>query len=76
MPVAGQGVPPEVWDLVVKTAERKEAGPPEEVMDLVEQRQAARKRKDWAAADALREKIEGLGWKVEDGRKGARIFRK
>ena len=76
MPVLGQGVPLEVWEMAVKMVECKEAGPPQQVMELVEQRQAARQRQDWAYADALREKIEGLGWRVEDGREGAQIFRR
>jgi cyanophycinase-like exopeptidase len=75
LPVPGQGVPLEVWELAVRTAECKEAGPPQQVMELVEQRQAARQRQDWTCADALREKIECLGWKVEDGKKGVRVRR-
>jgi hypothetical protein len=39
---------------------------PGEVLTLVEQRQAARLRKDWAASDALRAQITALGWLVKD----------
>jgi cysteinyl-tRNA synthetase len=41
------------------------------VQALVEARQAARARKDWAASDALREQIEALGWRVKDTPEGA-----
>lgn len=39
---------------------------PEDVQALVDRRQEARLRKDWAASDALRDQIAGLGWKVVD----------
>jgi len=40
--------------------------PPPEVVLLAEEREEARARRDWAAADALRSKIAVLGWKVLD----------
>ena len=43
---------------------------PAEVTDLVEQRRAARKAKDFALADALRDKITALGYTVEETRQG------
>ena len=76
MPVAGQGVPPEVWERAMEAARRKEDFPPQEVLDLVEQRQEARLRKEWAKADELRKRIEEMGWKVEDGKEGVRAVRK
>ncbi len=33
---------------------------------LIEQRSAARSRKDFAAADAVRDKLEGIGIMLED----------
>ena len=39
---------------------------PEEVATLVEQRAEARKAKDFAAADAIRDKLLALGWTVKD----------
>ena len=41
-------------------------GPPEEVVRLAEERQSARKRKDYAASDKARDRIRELGWSVED----------
>ncbi|MEA3329903.1 MAG: cysteine--tRNA ligase [Nanoarchaeota archaeon] len=39
---------------------------PADVMMLVEERDMARKSKDWTKADKLREKIKKLGWQVDD----------
>ena len=36
------------------------------VEELVARRQAARKAKDWAAADALRDELSAMGVVVED----------
>jgi cysteinyl-tRNA synthetase len=49
------------------------AGPPAEVARLVEAREAARRRRDWAQADALRADIHGQGWTVEDTAAGPRV---
>jgi cysteinyl-tRNA synthetase len=46
---------------------------PVEVQGLVDERQAARSRRDWKRADALREEILRLGWAVEDTPAGARV---
>ncbi len=39
---------------------------PAEVVELAEARAAARRARDWAAADALRARIEDAGWRVVD----------
>lgn len=39
---------------------------PKEVIKLAEERKSARKNKNWKKADALREKIEKLGFKIND----------
>jgi cysteinyl-tRNA synthetase len=46
---------------------------PAAVRELVAERQAAREAKDWAAADALREKIQAQGYVVEDRKEGPLI---
>ncbi|KKG10978.1 cysteine--tRNA ligase [Methanosarcina sp. 2.H.A.1B.4] len=46
---------------------------PEEVVRLVEEREAARKKKDWEASDALREKIKALGYVVQDTKEGPNV---
>ncbi|MCH5206549.1 MAG: cysteine--tRNA ligase [Oscillospiraceae bacterium] len=43
---------------------------PSEVTELLEQRKAARKAKDFATADALRDKIAEMGYIVEETRQG------
>jgi cysteinyl-tRNA synthetase len=49
--------------------------PPTEVQELAGQRQRARERQDWAAADDLRERIRAEGWEVEDTPQGPRLTR-
>jgi cysteinyl-tRNA synthetase len=46
---------------------------PEEIVELVHQRQAARRSKDFAKADAVRDTLAGLGWVVEDTPDGPRV---
>lgn len=43
---------------------------PDEVKDLLAQRQAAREKKDWATSDALRDKLMNLGFEVKDTAEG------
>ncbi|MBR0459752.1 MAG: cysteine--tRNA ligase [Victivallales bacterium] len=49
---------------------------PEEIQQLAEQRQAARKAKDWARADAIRQELDAKGWVIEDTPKGPHFKRK
>ena len=49
---------------------------PAEVHKLAEERTAARKAKDWARADALRDELAGLGYVVEDTANGPKIVKK
>lgn len=46
---------------------------PAEVLALVEQRKEARKAKDFAKADALRDEITALGWSIRETRQGTEI---
>lgn len=43
---------------------------PQSILDIAEQREEARKNKDWNEADRLREKIEEQGYKIKDGSDG------
>lgn len=43
-----------------------------EAAALIREREAARQRKDWATADALRERLRSLGYEVQDTREGPR----
>ena len=47
--------------------------PPPEVAQLVAERSAAREERDWATADALRDRIRGLGWEVMDETSGTQL---
>jgi len=49
---------------------------PAEVTALLTARESARANRDFAGADALRDRIEALGWVVEDTPRGARVHRK
>jgi cysteinyl-tRNA synthetase len=42
---------------------------------LVAERDEARAARDWARADALRDRLVALGWTVEDGPSGTLIRR-
>jgi len=48
---------------------------PAEVKALVKVREAARKEKDWAASDKIRDKINKLGYQVNDKENGPEITR-
>lgn len=49
---------------------------PDEILALVEQRKEARKARDFAKADELRDKISELGYVVEETRQGTKISKK
>ncbi|RXA20474.1 cysteine--tRNA ligase [Methanosarcina sp. MSH10X1] len=46
---------------------------PEDVMKLVKEREAARKKRDWAVSDTIREKIKSLGYIVQDTKEGPNL---
>lgn len=46
---------------------------PEEVVKLVEEREAARKKRDWAVSDAIRDRIKSLGYIVQDTKEGPNV---
>ena len=60
--------------LATGTADGTAAIPPE-IASLLDQRQAARKAKDFKQADAMRDELKKLGWIIEDTPKGARLKR-
>ena len=53
----------------------REEEAPAEVIALAEERLAARKAKDWAKSDELREKLKALGYAVKDGKDGYSLSR-
>lgn len=74
MPDVRDGIPEDVWEWVQagppSPPATPEPSPPAQVMELVSQRTAARARRAWAEADALRAQIEALGWQVLDTPEG------
>ena len=49
---------------------------PQEIKNLVAERQAARDAKDWAASDRLRDTIQDLGYLVQDTKGGMQVIKK
>jgi len=56
--------------LGIQTAEEKA---PAEILALAEERQAARKSKDFARSDQIRDELFSKGWAIEDTPKGPRV---
>jgi cysteinyl-tRNA synthetase len=55
-------------------ADKKESNePPTEIVELAENRMQARKDRNWAEADALRDQITAAGWAIEDTPNGYRL---
>ncbi len=46
---------------------------PPELLALLEERQAARKAKDFKRSDAIRDELKAKGWVIEDTPKGPRL---
>ncbi len=83
-PEAGAGLPGEVWQRALEIYHARQSqemasfddeSPPPEVLVLVEERQAARARKDWAASDSLREQVADLGWLIQDTPEGPKVVK-
>ena len=55
---------------------KKETGIPDDIMDLVERRVQAKKARDFALADALRNEITAKGYVVEDTPQGPKVTKK
>ena len=70
LPPPQTDIPDAVWQ-AVQAAQASQAAasaptPPPQVLELVQQREAARARREWATADHLRQQLAGLGWQVVD----------
>ncbi|PIP44443.1 MAG: cysteine--tRNA ligase, partial [Deltaproteobacteria bacterium CG23_combo_of_CG06-09_8_20_14_all_60_8] len=48
----------------------EDEGVPAEIVALAAERQAARKAKDFARSDAIRDQLAAAGWAIEDTAKG------
>ncbi len=65
-----------VLGLDVRAMLKKDSGIPSEVMDLVNQRVEAKKNKDFAKADALRDQVSAMGYQIKDTPQGPQVTKK
>jgi cysteinyl-tRNA synthetase len=65
----------QAMDAVLGVGAIAEAEVPAELTALLEERQAARKAKDFKRSDAIRDELKAKGWSIEDTPKGARLKR-
>jgi len=63
----------ESLDKVLGFLEFKDYTVPKEIMELVQEREEARKRKDFASSDRLRQDILKKGWQLDDTKDGTRV---
>jgi len=70
------GLRPDAVDMVVNASKAENNAPPGEALELLEQRQAARARKDFSESDRLRDEIASLGWMVQDGKEGQKLIKR
>jgi cysteinyl-tRNA synthetase len=68
---------PLLWDQVnrVLGIAPATADVPSEILELLQKREAARKNKDWAGSDRIRDEITARGWTVRDTPKGQEVKR-
>ena len=71
--VLGLGLISEAQKLLAKNSEEDI---PEEIAQLLEQRKEARKNKDFALADSIRDRISEMGYIVEETRQGTKVTKK
>lgn len=64
-----------LWTLGLDTLLAADDEAPPEVRRLVEEREAARKARDFATADAKRDELAALGWIVRDTPQGPQLVR-
>ena len=65
-----------VLGLDIRAILKKDSGIPAEVMDLVNQRVEAKKNKDFAKADALRDQVSEMGYQIKDTPQGPQVTKK
>jgi len=72
------GISEESWykAVEVQTLAKTAVLPPDEIINLAEKREAARRANDWDAADEIRRKMESQGWSILDNPEGYLIEKK
>ena len=82
-PMGGADIPEEIWSRAVEARRMRQSeapsdhqeAVPDEVLELLEERQIARVRKDWHESDRLRDQMAALGWQVQDTPQGPKLLR-
>jgi len=72
------GISGDTWQaaLDAQSMQTAQETPNEQVIELAEQREKARKEQNWEQADLLRGQIEELGWSIQDNPDGYQLERK
>lgn len=65
-----------VLGLDIRALLDQNSGIPQEVMELVNQRVEAKKNKDFAKADALRDQVSEMGYQIKDTPQGPQVTKK
>jgi len=63
-------------DTVLDVEAETDAAIPHEVAQLAQQRENARREKNWKRSDELRERIAALGWEVRDTKAASKLTRR
>lgn len=80
LPNEHEDIPAAVWESALQAEAEQETlaqtpQPAADVLDLLQEREAARSQKDWERADALREQVNALGWQINDTAEGSKLVR-
>jgi len=67
------GIRPGIIEQAHEMQSREHPEPDQEILQLAENRQTARKQHNWDEADRLRDQIEKAGWMIEDTKSGYRL---
>jgi cysteinyl-tRNA synthetase len=60
-------------DMVINLVNKEEVAIPDEVTKLLEERAEARKNKQWADSDRIRDALAAMGWAVKDTKEGQTV---
>jgi cysteinyl-tRNA synthetase len=63
----------EVLGLNIKKTIEAAIEVPIEIQKIIDERDEARKNKEWKKSDDLRKKLEGMGYRVEDSKEGTKL---
>ena len=72
---ADSGVPEEIASICAEINAEVADDLDETLANIIEIRAEARKNKDWAVADKIRDLIAGAGWTMEDTAQGTKIYK-